>query len=148
MKKNYVSAYYYSFDLTGCDPVDGILRQVAAAGKAYHNTDCWADEQPDYMEDKRSYVDRIQDAANEAAKCFDQWQPIETAPKDGTKIDILLNGKSRIPDVYWGEYGGYALVIHTWLDGLSNPVIVRGDFINEMTHWMPIAQPPKQDEVA
>lgn len=60
-------AYYYWFSLTGCEPVDKILREVAAAGESYHNTDCWRDERDWDEEDPRSYMERIQDAANEAA---------------------------------------------------------------------------------
>ena len=51
------------------------------------------------------------------------WQPIETAPKDRTKIDILLNGKSRIPEVYWGMFDGYQAPIWSWIDGLVSPTI-------------------------
>lgn len=65
-----VRAYYYWFDLTGCEPVDKILREIAAAGKSYHNTDCWADENDWNEEDPRSWMERIQDAANEAAAIF------------------------------------------------------------------------------
>jgi hypothetical protein len=28
------------------------------------------------------------------------WQPIETAPKDGTLIDLWVNGE-RLPDCFW-----------------------------------------------
>lgn len=53
-------AYYYSFDPTGVDTIDGILSAVAWAGKCYHHTEEWGDDDP-------SEVQRIQAAANEAA---------------------------------------------------------------------------------
>lgn len=80
-----------------------------------------------------------------------QWQPIATAPKDGTVVDILVNGE-RVPDAYWsfsknadgslhetaydfwakkGQYAGMGGVY---------PVGVGG----EPTHWMRRPECPKQ----
>lgn len=56
-------AYFYDFDPTGCDPVDAILEAVARAGKQYHHTQDWGDE--DGSED--SCIAHIQDAAEIAA---------------------------------------------------------------------------------
>ena len=58
-------AYYYSFRATGCQEVDEILRLVAAAGKGFHHTESWNDN--DYGP---SYIERIQEAANKAAAAF------------------------------------------------------------------------------
>ena len=71
-----------------------------------------------------------------------QWQDISTAPRDGTEIDILLNGNgaARIPNVKWGDDG----VNHTWIDSYDNPVIHEGDPMNEITHWMPYPLPPEE----
>lgn len=60
---NQLSAYYFSFDPTGCDAVDDILRAVAYAGKACHSTQEW-----DYKSNGFDLVEWIQAAANEAAK--------------------------------------------------------------------------------
>lgn len=60
-------AYHYSFDLTGNKDIDRILKAVAAAGKAYHDTSAWT-ETWDWCDDPRSEEQKIQDAANEAAK--------------------------------------------------------------------------------
>jgi hypothetical protein len=59
-------ACYYSFDRTGVSPVDAILSAVAVAGKAYHHTEWWNDE--DYPPSQR---DRIQQAARDAAVTID-----------------------------------------------------------------------------
>lgn len=56
-------AYFYDFDPTGCDPVDAILEAVARAGKQYHHTQDWGDE--DGSGD--SCIAHIQDAAEIAA---------------------------------------------------------------------------------
>ncbi|HBO4748900.1 TPA: hypothetical protein L4V19_002006 [Pseudomonas aeruginosa] len=59
-----LDAYYYGFDPTGCDLVDSVLEQVARAGKAFHSTDYWNEEDLDGL----SPVDKMQAAANASAK--------------------------------------------------------------------------------
>ena len=59
-------AYYYSFTPTGCEPVDKILSAVASAGKGYHHTEDWGEA----GRDGKSEVDKMQEAANEAATAF------------------------------------------------------------------------------
>lgn len=60
------------------------------------------------------------------------WQPIETAPKDGTEIDVWCAsaGGFRIPSVIWEDrYGAF----------FSAEEGVLGD---DISHWMPLPQPP------
>lgn len=73
-----------------------------------------------------------------------EWQPIETAPKDGTKVllayasgnyrvivsewmtlETLKNGKTQSRSEYW---------VTPW---------VRMDSDPQPTHWMPIPDPPR-----
>jgi hypothetical protein len=58
-----LEAYYYGFVPTGVQAIDRILAAVARAGKAYHHTESWTDADGDM-----SYVEIIQEAANEAAE--------------------------------------------------------------------------------
>ena len=60
-----MDAYYYGFDPTGCLPIDRILAAVAWAGKAYHNTECWGDDE---FDGGPGPVEIIQHFANEAAE--------------------------------------------------------------------------------
>lgn len=65
-----------------------------------------------------------------------EWQPIETAPKDGTPILCFTPDEQFSPitgiDVLWFENG----------DWLYNANIV----LDPPTHWMPLPPPPTQAE--
>ncbi len=68
------------------------------------------------------------------------WQPIETAPKDG--VDVLLHWPSRersdipLPPVvgFWND------IVCGWQadDQLSSDIDE-----NEPSHWMPLPKPPQ-----
>jgi len=60
-------AYYYSFEPTGNEDIDSILEAVASAGKSFHNTEDWTDSH-EWLPDGMSVADKIQEAANRAAK--------------------------------------------------------------------------------
>ena len=63
-----------------------------------------------------------------------KWQPIETAPKDGTHVLLW-------PSPYWGGdslSGGYATAHKRWFaDGSGSETI-------SPTHWQPLPPPPKE----
>ena len=65
-----MDAYYFGFVFTGVDAIDDILSAVACAGKAYHHTGDWSDQQERASYTCRaheSFVDAIQRAADIAA---------------------------------------------------------------------------------
>lgn len=71
-----------------------------------------------------------------------EWQSISTAPRDGTAILVYEKWENRfkanksdyyIQIAYWWDY--------EWrIDALVPPT---GKY---PTHWMPLPQPPKEDE--
>lgn len=72
-----------------------------------------------------------------------QWQPIETAPRDGTNIDLWVKTKDcfecRLPNCFFCTETG------AWY--------VKGDFGEYEpldggmpTHWMPLPAPPQAEE--
>lgn len=71
------------------------------------------------------------------SKSMNEWQPIETAPKDGTEIDLWAGG-FRFPDSkyykdawrYWGP------------DDYDSQEWVK--IIHPVTHWMPLPKPPTE----
>lgn len=64
------------------------------------------------------------------------WQPIETAPKDGTRV--LLWSRGFLPMLgAWLEHTGMAYQKPAWW---SNNVPI----IPQPTHWFPIPTPPAE----
>lgn len=107
----------------------------ATGGKRHVDWDwdsgCWGHQQE--RDGETEYI---------RADLVPQWQPIETAPKDGTNVDLWgvnhLNwNKSgeRITNISWG-------IVSDWL-GREREDWQHGrgeDF--EPTHWMPQPTPP------
>lgn len=65
----------------------------------------------------------------------DAWEPIETAPKDGTKVDLWHPTKGRLENAFY-QAQTYSPDV-PW--GWSNPWWGR---ITGATHWMPLPLPP------
>lgn len=91
----------------------------------------------------------IEEAATAYLQSQNQWEPIETAPKDGTEIIlgkdiatvwIVRNGRWVNPDAWVPpdeeDVGGWWCyrnsVVQEILEGIFEP-----------THWMPLPNPPK-----
>lgn len=61
-----------------------------------------------------------------------QWQPIDTAPKDGTYVIGLFNG--LVAQMKWSNGSG-SHCYHWMALGRWTPI--------DPTHWMPLPEPPK-----
>jgi hypothetical protein len=89
---------------------------------------------------------------------YQDWQPIDTAPKDGSRV-LVFNGKYVILAYYgnariWDEDNDKILdedeedycrshwVIHEVEDDYYYSSHLLGE--NEPTHWMPLPEPPKE----
>lgn len=59
-----------------------------------------------------------------------EWQPIETAPRDGTLV------------LCWLNIGGHALVYRHRSAWRTGPI---GEAVKP-THWQPLPAPPKEGE--
>ena len=68
----------------------------------------------------------------------DEWQPIETAPKDGVEIlGLKKNGDAHV--VYGHRYGAGGREFEWAQFAGDNSYELKG-----LTHWMPLPQPPKE----
>jgi hypothetical protein len=71
-----------------------------------------------------------------------EWQPLTTAPRDGSKIDVWTESGFRYIDVFWYEGSSYPEGAFVYYD--SN----LRDFIDvdDATHWMPPPAPPRHEK--
>lgn len=72
------------------------------------------------------------------------WQPIETAPRDGTSILILYNGcaiEACWECVEYGDWESWSESVYWWSSELN--CLDDGD---EPTHWMPLPAAPATPE--
>lgn len=85
------------------------------------------------------------DVADTTAKLTaerDGWQPIETAPKDGTVVDLFYPLLGRVADARWT-----AELSMGWVtDGPMGETITRPN--SELTHWRPLPPPPARNLAA
>lgn len=72
------------------------------------------------------------------------WQPIETAPKDGAHILIIdMTGTIPIADIaHWHEGTFRAGTADCWEDAKGKGPEIMGVY-NSATHWMPLPPPPE-----
>jgi len=70
-----------------------------------------------------------------------KWQPIETAPKDGTPILCFIENATLVV-LFWGLYDSFQKCgdLYGWL----NPEIGGFCPYADVTHWMPLPKPPTQ----
>ncbi len=69
------------------------------------------------------------------------WQPIETAPKDGTTILLNYSGMKAIRLGWWDD-DRFAKKPHPFFAWPNcSKASARG---NPPTHWMPLPEPPKE----
>ena len=62
-----------------------------------------------------------------------EWQPIETAPKDGRRVDLWLSSPDGVEQ--WRETNCW------WSDVYKLWFNLRGRW-DCATHWMPLPEPP------
>lgn len=80
---------------------------------------------------------------------MNEWQPIETAPKDGTIVLLWSRSSDEWATGLWQDVGlpqFFTPVAGMWVrnlyvahDPTSNPYLP----INDPTHWMPLPPPPE-----
>jgi hypothetical protein len=71
------------------------------------------------------------------------WQPIETAPKDGTQL-LLWEQYDAEPFIgYWHGRRDRWAASTTYYDTDGNACVVDRVCSDGVTHWMPLPPPPQ-----
>lgn len=107
----------------------------------------WRDERwrcitdPNLLAEAASRIRALSEALQEACHERDglrvpEWQPIETAPKDGT--DVLLWAAVPGTKDYIAVSGYFDEMDDAWTGAINS---IYGPFVNP-THWMRIPTPP------
>lgn len=80
------------------------------------------------------------------------WQPIATAPKDGTRVlvwkaSVFLAHWELDFSTEWDEEAEVSKSRGAWTDGTVKSWNYQEEQeIENPTHWMPLPDPPAQDE--
>ena len=98
------------------DTLQKIIAEMReAAGKRW--ADSWADNY-------RRWADQL----DALASLVGAWQPIESAPRDGTRV-LLLGSDKRHADGYWKARAGHGCWVWPYVKA-------------EPRKWMPLPRPP------
>lgn len=102
----------------------------------------------------QAYLERLLiEATINAVKKRLAWQPIETAPKDGKKLDLWVHGKyprpedgevfERIVDCFWAGTGWRRVICEGDYKGDEEAVEVdaKNGWTIKATHWMRVEPP-------
>lgn len=83
-------------------------------------------------------VDHFGKTEDEVANCLRGWQPIETAPKDGTKILLIGGCYHGMPFAGCWELSPYSPDL-PWKNLINDHRLYE----HCATHWQPLPSPPK-----
>lgn len=104
-------------------------------------------EPVDYPEVAQVLMDYARAAVLADRERREGWQPIETAPRDGTTVVVYFKGHGPMT-VAWEDPWGDGPEAATWCvtDHKHGPYPVRGYRTGDDTHWMPLPEPPTGDK--
>ncbi len=69
------------------------------------------------------------------------WQPLATAPRNGSKLDVWTENGVRYIDVFWYEGPGFPEGAFVYYDSLLAGLMD----VEDATHWMPPPTPPLKE---
>lgn len=125
-------------DLARDDELATLRAKLAAAEARANELSAMLDHQRDEATEMERML-RAEYAKVEARA--DGWQPIETAPKDGTRV--LISSRGVVQEAYWAMAWEDAPDEKCWWSTPHGPA-GRGFTIlpKAVTHWMPLPAPP------
>jgi hypothetical protein len=70
------------------------------------------------------------------------WQPLVTAPRDGSRLDVWTENGVRYIDVFWHVGPAFPKGAFVYYDNSLADLID----VEDATHWMPPPRPPGKEE--
>lgn len=67
-----------------------------------------------------------------------EWRPLESAPRDGSKLDVWTENGVRYIDVFWHQGPGFPQGAFVFYDSHMRDYID----VDDATHWMLPPAPP------
>jgi hypothetical protein len=67
-----------------------------------------------------------------------EWRPLETAPRDGSRLDVWTENGIRYIDVFWHHGPEFPEGAFVFYDSQLRDYID----VDDATHWMPPPAPP------
>jgi hypothetical protein len=99
------------------------------------------------VRDARAAIESLSPKGHSEASVDELWQPIETAPKDGTRFLAFAVGADNRPMHAIVSYvDPETMFSSAWVDPPPERKEIRGilghKYGVEFTHWMPLPEPP------
>ena len=120
------------------DAAYAALAEPAAAPSDFERAFTDACDEIGCAHDNEALLEAIASLKKSAVTPHERWQPIETAPRDGTRIDLLFRGNMRFTDCAWSE-GAW------WATEADEPSVCLSHGTSQPTHWMLIPAFPRAD---
>ena len=114
--------------------------KLAAEQSSQFNDISMSQEEYDFLCELRSRWE----SGQLVEKHMSPWQPIETAPKDATKVDLWSAHAGRIVDAEWCNSSPLYPDGH-WVRDILSPGETDLEWYNP-THWMRPPEAPKEDD--
>jgi hypothetical protein len=67
-----------------------------------------------------------------------EWRPLQTAPRDGSRLDVWTENGIRYIDVFWHRGPEFPQGAFVFYDSHMRDYID----VDDATHWMPPPAPP------
>lgn len=94
----------------------------------------WVDAGPESAVDLDVFATAALRALREAGFWIARWEPIETAPTDGTRV-VAVEGIT-VEAMWWAN--------DVWATGWVNEINRSDTYIYNPTHWTPLPPPPQE----
>jgi hypothetical protein len=96
------------------------------------------------MDSERLALKTADRAGGELVRQVSEWQLLETAPRDGSKLDVWTENGFRYIDVFWYEGPAFPDGAFVYFDSQLRDFVD----VDDATHWMRPPAPPRHENAS